>query len=548
MAKSVLDIVINMAKQGNADTQVVSGLVSIKSGMTQAMGVAAGLTAAAYAVNQAYQATVGVFVDYADQVRDVTRETGMSAEEASKLIQAGDDLFISYDNLKKGLYEMSKRGTEPTIESLKKMADEYLALNPGVERAEYLTKNFGKSGQEMGKLLEQGSEGIQKYTDAVSANMTLTQKQLDEAKQLKVTQDQLNDLWEGLAITIGSKATPAIAAWTKFLGDNIQMLLDGNLATLKYLVPFAGLIDLTRDYGTTFNQLQAEAQNTTNALDANSEAVKNNGAAVEAVMPNYQALFDLTMNMQNANDAHTQKVNELKGSMDELNTAYINGKIDTEEYMAKKEDLLGQMDKEAKAWEEQSKKIVFSMLQQKLSADGLTDAEFNMLMTVGEGMGLIDSKIATQAKSLNDNIGKLDNAKPKEFYDIMTKVFGLPANKAMQMTLEHFTPEELIPFREEMDKIQAYPDEKHINIITTYTTEGTPPDLPDPTSGESGINGQASGMTGGSRRPIQQGGTFGATAGGRGGGTVIHIHNMTVHTHENMTREQFVAMLNGDRE
>ena len=52
--------------------------------------------------------------------------------------------------------------------------DEYKKLAPGVERAQFLLKNFGKSGLEMGKIMDMGGDAILKANDAVEEKLELT--------------------------------------------------------------------------------------------------------------------------------------------------------------------------------------------------------------------------------------------------------------------------------------------------------------------------------------------------------------------------------------
>ncbi len=55
----------------------------------------------------------------------------------------------------------AKDGIEPSIENLAKLSDEYLALAPGMERTQFLMDRFGRSGDEMGKLLEKGRDFLE---------------------------------------------------------------------------------------------------------------------------------------------------------------------------------------------------------------------------------------------------------------------------------------------------------------------------------------------------------------------------------------------------
>jgi hypothetical protein len=123
------------------------------------------------AVVQPIEAAAGAYIDLAAQVRAFSRATGVSSEEASKWIETMGDLKIPTESLTMAMRTMISNGMNPTIDTLATMADEYLALPPGVERAEYALKNFGaRGGLEMAKALELGGDELRRLNDSVGEN------------------------------------------------------------------------------------------------------------------------------------------------------------------------------------------------------------------------------------------------------------------------------------------------------------------------------------------------------------------------------------------
>jgi len=149
---------------------------------------------------------------YANATRDGARITGMATDEYQKLVQVADDVRISQEGLQKAMEMANKKGFATSIDSIGKMADEYNALGSATEKATYLTERFGKSGQEMGKLFELGSEGIQKGVDAVSSWLVLTPEQLTSLEKQRLATDDLADSWEGVKLQIGA-ATANSRTW-----------------------------------------------------------------------------------------------------------------------------------------------------------------------------------------------------------------------------------------------------------------------------------------------------------------------------------------------
>jgi len=158
--------------------------------------------------------TAGKFVEYASQVRDVSRSLGASTEESSRLIQVADDVTLSYTTLTTSLKMAQKDGIEPNIEGLAKLSDEYLKLKPGAERTQFLLDKFGKSGGEMSKMMEKGGAAIRQMSDAMDESLILTQQSVDAAREYEIGVDALSDAWDGFTYQV---APPLIKAATSVM-------------------------------------------------------------------------------------------------------------------------------------------------------------------------------------------------------------------------------------------------------------------------------------------------------------------------------------------
>ena len=222
MAEIKISIIAD-AKRAQAALDGVSGRVRelVKSG-GGLQGLNAGLmnfNAAISAIGTVYsqvssvvQRLIGDTMEYAAQVRDLSRATGMSAEDTSRLIQVADDMTISYESLGAAARVAAKQGITLSTDALAQMADEYLRLQPGAERSAYLLERFGKQGLEMGKLLEQGSQAIRDMSDSMDESMILTQSDVDAARELEIAWDNLSDMATGLQYTIGKQLIPVLTS------------------------------------------------------------------------------------------------------------------------------------------------------------------------------------------------------------------------------------------------------------------------------------------------------------------------------------------------
>ena len=161
------------------------------------------------AAGKVYNATIGATYEYALQVDKLSRTIGATAEESSKLIQAGDDLGLSYDAISTAMEGAIRKGYEPTIEGLGKIADKYNSIQDPIERTKFLMDTFGRTGADIAELMEQGSAGIDAMGKAAeAAGLVMGPDAIADAKEYRTAVDDLGDAWMGLKIKIGTGALP----------------------------------------------------------------------------------------------------------------------------------------------------------------------------------------------------------------------------------------------------------------------------------------------------------------------------------------------------
>lgn len=224
MSDSLINIIINTVKRGNGDKDTISGIRKLNANFKELTGIslgsmtAVGMAGAAISgIAKFLKESVTETVEYATQVDNMSRLLGISTEDTSRLIQATDDLFISQEKLQSGLQAATRQGIDVSIEGLKKLSDEYLALPAGVERSEFVMKTFGRSGAEMGKLMEIGAAGIDEATAAIAANMIVTDQSMAEIMNYKRSMDELNDTWQGFKYTVGTEVIPELDLFLRML-------------------------------------------------------------------------------------------------------------------------------------------------------------------------------------------------------------------------------------------------------------------------------------------------------------------------------------------
>lgn len=356
---------------------------------------------------QVWQATGQEFVNYAEQVKNMSRALGASAEETSRIIQVADDVRISYNSLKVAMKEAQKDGIEPNIENLAKLADQYKAIQSPAERTKFLLETFGKSGLEMGKLMEKGGDGIRAMSDAIDENLIMTEKGIQASDEYQKSLDDLQDAAKGVQMAFGEKIVPVLNAFMRIVLADIQAVgvFRDVLAGDKSLADAAREVaDIINDngfeiFGLQIGNIAESVDDSTQSFEDNSGAVAENADALKAAE---QALKDYKDQLEAVSKANQDAERFIQSYADSqknyekthaeaakrLNEAIAEG--DTE---AIEEARKAIQELEAQ-WHESTNKMIYDMVLAKVSVDGLTDAEFRATQQLAVQMG-----IRTQAQA-----------------------------------------------------------------------------------------------------------------------------------------------------
>jgi hypothetical protein len=164
-------------------------------------------------------------MDYAAEVRNLSRDLGISAEEASKLIQVGDDFNVSSGAMTSALQMAVRNGFAPTIDNLRILSDQYRATNDPVERAAALTQIFGRNWTVLTPILEAGGDSLVKMANnAEAAGLVMSGKNVKAARELEIAMDDLNDKWNAFNYTIGGAVIPYAVETLNGLQSAIDMV------------------------------------------------------------------------------------------------------------------------------------------------------------------------------------------------------------------------------------------------------------------------------------------------------------------------------------
>jgi TP901 family phage tail tape measure protein len=185
----------------------------------------------------------GAFTRVAGEVRKMQGILGGTAEDMSRLRFAGEEVGVSTDTMIKSFSILSghlanndavskKLGVsmkdmagnvKPSTQILGEVADKLNQMPAGMERTAAARAVLGRGFAELNPLLRQGSEGIKKFAEeSDKLGLTMSQKDVNAAKQFKLATKELHATFEGISISLGRALLPAMLALTNAVKGAVQ--------------------------------------------------------------------------------------------------------------------------------------------------------------------------------------------------------------------------------------------------------------------------------------------------------------------------------------
>lgn len=213
---------------------------------------------------------IQAFGDLGKKVLDFQRTSGATAQQASALVAAFDDVGISAETGANAMFQLGKRlensgaalagfgvtavktknGTTDLAATLMSVADAYKSTADPAQRAALLNAAFGKSGAQLIPILERGSAGIKAmYADAKNTGQILSQDDVKKAEDFRLSMDQLGDSFRQFEIAAGKALVPIAK-------DFVDLTTKGLEFVDKVLNAKIGGESWVHDLGATLNPLK----------------------------------------------------------------------------------------------------------------------------------------------------------------------------------------------------------------------------------------------------------------------------------------------------
>lgn len=361
------------------------------------------------------------YVDNAVLVGNLARAMGTTTEEASRLKEVADDVGIGVDSLRTSMKLALKDGFEPNIDGLARMSDEYLKLAPGTERMQYLLDRFGKSGEEMGKILEKGGESIRAMSAAMDEGLLVTEAAYKQAREYQIAVDSLSDSWDALTYKAAPPLVKAVTGVTDSYRDNLRAVELAKEAGMTwgayigspFIQKFKAAAVAERELADAALLAKREAEDATGAYEGEAEATKRLAEEQKAAE---QAIKDLTKanqdelatlgKMTQTIEAYKDKQTDLRDKHRELlleKQKLINEGwwVESEKIQAvnqKLEENEKSQQENADAFQMATNQRILARAEELLSADGLTTAEKDGLIERGIAMGVYTEEAAARMR------------------------------------------------------------------------------------------------------------------------------------------------------
>lgn len=222
----------------------------VKSLIAPLAGLAAG-----FASFKTLESAISSTQELGAEVSKLSRETGLGAEDASRLLevfkhfgQSGDDASRSLGQFAKNLtiaheetlgFSTTATTTQKLFESLGitvqttsgqmrplndvllDVADKFHGMQDGAEKTGIAMQLFGKSGKDMIPILDQGSAGIADLEkEADKLGVTLTAQNLTTIKQYTASQRDLKEAFAGLKLEVGVEVMPVLTDFSNWFTDH----------------------------------------------------------------------------------------------------------------------------------------------------------------------------------------------------------------------------------------------------------------------------------------------------------------------------------------
>lgn len=226
---------------GKGFASVGGALSTVGGSLMSVRGMIAGLAASA-----GVGAMVKGFADAAGNIDDMSKRTGLAAEEIQGLSFAARMSGTSIETVEGAVKKMQKAGFSTgrgPLADFEALADRIAAIPDPAARAAEAMKYFGRSGTQLLPMFENGSAGIQDLMrEADRLGLVLSGPTVSAGEQLGDTIDKVVLVMGGFANRIGATLAPLVmdlADRLLSLAESVTTFIENNADTIVFFAQVA---------------------------------------------------------------------------------------------------------------------------------------------------------------------------------------------------------------------------------------------------------------------------------------------------------------------
>jgi hypothetical protein len=311
-----------------------SGIATIlgKLGFSSVAG-AAGLGVATAAVAAGYEIgekAINMYVSLGEKIRTYAQVTGESADQASRQVQAFEELGVGADVAAAGMFKLAKaantheaalnklgitvvRNKDGTVDlnaTLLSTIDAYQATGDAAKRDAIILATFGKSGSALIPILEANAAQLKRLQDQIG--MVYTQKDLNAVRDYTIAQREAKKSADEWGLTLGQALLPAQKAVYDSLNENVYVSRNMDAELVKLTGSTNGTAAAMREADRALRAQWQQAQIASIQADDLAAAQLRAADAAKAEADAEDTLYNALHKSLDANFAYQQSLLDLK--------------------------------------------------------------------------------------------------------------------------------------------------------------------------------------------------------------------------------------------
>ena len=333
----VIDVVTNKATAGLKDfrsavTEAQGFTGKLKAGvgaLSETFGAAikspAAMATAVTAVGAAAFKTAESAMNLGLAVGDLADRTGLSAEEASRLLEVTSDLGISSESLGSVLNKLNRSvdpakfeqlgiaiartssGTVDINQTFLNVIDRLNGISDPTQRATVATQLLGKNWQSVSELISRGADNVSKSLAAVGDEKIFNENDVKQSREMRDSFADLSDAVGEMAAELGKNLIPVMTTAAKGLSflarqanDAYEAMTPQNESDAFGTQAMSDALQAAKNLGDTFFYTSLAKEQDIKSWDDLSNRLYDNKVSTDQVA---EAIRTVDEQMRNALDA-----------------------------------------------------------------------------------------------------------------------------------------------------------------------------------------------------------------------------------------------------